>query len=303
MARGPTAVEDRAATRNEDGTRAEYVPAFFNVKGDGSCWFYSVAYALMDMCTYEHPPISPESDAVPHVVHAHSQTYMGRAKLLRDTVVDGIYARLTSLLERYESCTRNECQCAVCRSKSEILSEILSLLGVIQGEKYANQKITHEVISQATMEMREDRYWADASMTSAAVETLGVNILIVSVPNTWLYSGAYSESEMAHDQSLNIYEFQRDEIPQTIFLLHTGNHFLPIFFLDTTSPNLTHASVITRVETLDRARWVRMIERYWGFPEEIVSKIELWLRAYECGHIRGNVTCTLPLCHEGPHNV
>ncbi len=288
-------------------TIAEFVPAVFDVEGDGSCYFYSLAY------TVPHPPLPHTTSTAfgPIVEYAHDLRRTSINMIERD-IVD-MTTRYRELIEYVDIDPQFLHACRHIRTElNYMLSECNdAFLFPVSDDTLV---IDHDIIQQRLQRMRQTEttphFSVIASIASRVAQIFPHNIVTITVPHSWIVHEA--STEYVGNQGCSVvdvtpgYEYAQSHgiHPTSIFVLYTGGHYMRIVFLNTDAHAPDDMRVIDHVPSWDRARWVDMFAAYWGFPQIGWSNIRVWRDRNECmyrSHTDVGRVCRLPLGHSGVH--
>ncbi len=287
------ASEPRSATipinQNADRTPAEFVPAFFDVHGDGSCFLYSILHGVG---TKEY------------------------AQSMRHMAVDIISAKANKYMSDYESIKSQlaifdeEFHVDLHGAMAEIGTHMMQLFGIEsvgdisqtvektkrkKGEKDIYLYICSNKVAKKLKSMRNYRTYVDEPMMQVISQFHTHHITVISIPQGW-YFGRYDVTEESSISGNSIRDLNdmgefRDE---TIFVIYTGGHYMRVIFLNTHSYSLQYPMVIDTVPTWERHLWANRIVQYWGF---VPQRFMTWQNICKCGY-RG---CDKKLGHPGGH--
>ncbi len=298
--------------QNFDGTHADFVPAFFDVTGDGSCFLYSIIY---NAHTHPHPTSSDISISSEEIYGYDKEA----AQRVRDEAVDSIMKEVDAYMKEYASIRAFQNEIGdldkatrkyVRNEEARIKTDIIKNLSIDDFHMLTNQDgdIISAKIDDILAKLRLRKTWADSPMMSHIARSFPFNITIITVPNGWIcgfHPGTHlsmydieanaNDQARGYDQSINVMGHRTSLSDETIIVLFTGGHYMRVVFLNTVSHSLLNPMVIITVPTWQRHQWVDRVVRYWGFsPQNFAT----WRSNSICG-FRG---CQLQLGHDGGHN-
>ena len=285
---------------------ADFVPAVFDVDGNGSCFFYSLTYHT------RHPssPTTSSTSFGPDIEQAHN---------LRRTAVDMIEEDMKQMSTRYNeifdsvatnSSHRHECA-DIRTSINYMISEcdpdaLFSLTRDTDVIDPASELIQNRLQSMRQTEITP-HFYTIATISQRVAHIFPHNIIVVTVPNSWTHGFPSSVYDINRDCSVSdidrghTYSLTHDICPTSIFVLYNGNHYMRIVFLNTNPNAPDDMKVIDHVPSWDRARWMDMFARYWGFQGYGMANIRRWRERNACLFRDGDLVCRLRLGHGGVH--
>ena len=289
-------------------TIADFVPAVFDVDGNGSCFFYSLTYNTR----HTSSPSTSSTAFGPDIDHAHT---------LRRTAIDMIendikdmsiaYHEMIRLVDTHPS-YRIDC--------SHIRTEIYYILTENADEDDVVFSVTDdavfldcssEIIQHRLQRMRQTEttphFFVIAPISIRVAQIFPHNIVVVTVPNSWTHGFPSSVYDMNRPCSVidigrgHEYSLTHEIRPTSIFVLYNGIHYMRIVFLNTDPTAPDDMKVIDHVPSWDRARWMDMFATYWGFRGYGMTNIRRWREGNACLFHDGDLVCRLRLGHIGDH--
>ncbi len=281
----------------------DFVPMFFDVEGDGSCFFYSLTYTTPQPST----PTNLHTTAFgPNTEYAHDIRRKA-VNLIRDVIKSHILEHDLCI----ESVHADSSLYDLCRSSRSIINEILTSGSAILFPDDMVEKLEtyHHIIEERIQRMSQPDFWVNNMLGMYTARVFPYLIVSVTVPHSWVLGVPSTRYEQNMGCFINDigpggdFADLHDPPTKTIFILYNGAHYMRVLFLNTDYHSTEEMKIIDRVDSWDRARWLEKIAMYWGFPQSWWGCLAMYKRKNRCLYrVNNENVCSLPLGHTGSHS-
>ena len=221
-----------------DRTSFEYVPFFFDVSAGGSCFFLSIAKCL----SFDSP--------------GKGLT----AIQLRKFAVENRFLE-KELLEK-----KGELNAEESEKISGLETEIL--LGLVHSDVADFNELNTDRNAFATRKkmVEDSNCYADSTWVSYShlQQKIRTNFVVFVLPGKWTGYGR------PDDESAFVVSQIDHHLPNTLFIMKSGVHFMSILFLATNNVG-NQPRVVGCVPTSEVKKWFDCVVEYWGLPKEWVQ--------------------------------